>query len=122
MTSPREMAELLVSVREGRAVSRAASESMYRLMKGSYWYEEALSGIPPWAGAASKQGAVNRSRSEVLLVESPSGPYVIAVITKNQQDESWGADNAGYVLLRRASWAAWHHFNPRDPWRPQWLR
>ena len=122
MTSPREIAELLVSVREGRAVSPEASASMYRLMKGSYWHEEALSGIPPWAGAASKQGAVNRSRSEVLLVESPSGPYVIAVITKNQKDESWGEDNAGFVLLRRASWAAWHHFNPQDPWRPRWLR
>jgi beta-lactamase class A len=121
-TTPREMAELLVRVREGRAVSRDASESMVRLMKGSYWYEEALSGLPPWVGALSKQGAVNRSRSEVLLVESPGGPYVLAVITKNQQDESWGAENAGFVLLRRVSWAVWHHFNPDDPWRPAWLR
>lgn len=122
MTSPREMAELLVQVREGRAVSPVASEAMYRLMKGSYWYDEALAGIPPWAGVASKQGAVNRSRSEVLLVESPGGPYVLAVITKNQEDQSWGPDNAGYVLLRRASWAAWRHFNPNDPWRPAWER
>ena len=122
MTTPREIAELLVRVREGKAVSRAASESMYRLMKGSYWYEEALSGIPPWVGAASKQGAVNASRSEVLLVESPSGPYVLAVITRDQQDQSWTPDNAGYVLLRRASWQVWRHFNPDDPWRPLWLR
>jgi beta-lactamase class A len=122
MTTPREIAELLVRVRERRAVSPDASESMYRLMKGSYWYDEALAGIPPWVGVASKQGAVNRSRSEVLLVESPSGPYVLAVITKNQQDESWAPDNEGYVLLRRASWETWHHFNPQDLWRPAWLR
>jgi beta-lactamase class A len=122
MTTPREIAELLVMVREGRAVSPAASAAMYRLMKGSYWSDEALSGIPPWSGAASKQGAVNRSRSEVLLVEAPAGPYVLAVITRNQKDESWSADNAGYVLLRRASWAVYHHFNPGDPWRPAWLR
>jgi beta-lactamase class A len=110
MTTPREMAELLVMVREGRAVSPAASAAMYRLMKGSYWSEEALAAIPPWVGVASKQGAVNRSRSEVLLVESPSGPYVLSVITKNQADESWHADNAGYVLLRRASALVWRHF------------
>lgn len=122
MTTPREIAELLVRVREGRVVSRAASEAMYRLMKGSYWYEEALAGVPPTVGVASKQGAVNRSRSEVLLVESPTGPYVLSVITKNQQDESWDADNAGFVLLRRVSWEVWHHFNPNDPWRPHWLR
>lgn len=122
MTSPREIAELLVQVREGRAVSPSASAAMYRLMKGSYWHDEALAGIPAWAGAASKQGAVNRSRSEVLLVESPGGPYVLAVITKNQEDQSWGPDNAGYVLLRRASWAAWRHFNPGEAWRPEWER
>ena len=111
MTSPREMAELLVMVREGRAVSAEASAAMYRLMKGSYWNTEALASLPPWVGVASKQGAVNRSRSEVLLVESPSGPYVLSVITKNQQDESWGSDNAGYVLLRRVSAAVWRHFS-----------
>jgi beta-lactamase class A len=121
MTTPREIAELLVRVREGRAVSASTSESMYRLMKGSYWYEEALSGIPPWIGVASKQGAVNASRSEVLLVESPSGPYVLSVITKNQKDQSWSHDNAGFVLLRNVSWEVWHHFNPADPWRPAWL-
>lgn len=111
MTTPREIAELLVMVREGRVVSPEASASMYRLMKGSYWSEEALSAIPAWVGVASKQGAVNRSRSEVLLVESPSGPYALAVLTKNQQDESWGTDNAGYVLLRQVSGAVYRHFS-----------
>jgi beta-lactamase class A len=111
MTSPREIAELLVMVREGRAVSPEASAEMYRLMKGSYWNTEALSAIPPWVGVASKQGAVSRSRSEVLLVESPSGPYVLAIITKSQVDESWKADNAGYVLIRRASDLVWRHFS-----------
>ncbi|NJD11808.1 MAG: serine hydrolase, partial [Gemmatimonadetes bacterium] len=115
MTTPREIAELLVLVREGRAVSPEASAAMYRLMKGSYWSEEALSAIPPWVGAASKQGAVNRSRSEVLLVESPSGPYVLAVITRNQRDESWGADNSGYVLLRNVSRTVYRHFDRGTP-------
>ena len=117
-TTPREMANLLVMIREGRAVSRAASEEMYRHLTRIYWNGEALSQLPPWVQAASKQGAVNRSRSEVVLVNAPSGDYVFAVITKDQQDESWEPDNAGYVLLRRVSALLWEHFEPGHPWRP----
>lgn len=117
-TTPREMAELLVRVREGNAVNRGASEEMYRMLTRIYWNGEALSAIPPWVQAASKQGAVNRSRSEVVLVNAPSGDYVFCVITRNQEDESWRAENEGFVLLRRVSAALWNHFEPGTPWTP----
>ncbi len=117
-TTPREMAELLVMIREGRAVSRAASEAMHRFLTRIYWNGEALSQIPPWVQAASKQGALNRSRSEVVLVSAPSGDYVFCVITKDQADESWEHDNEGYVLLRRVSAALWHYFEPGSRWTP----
>jgi beta-lactamase class A len=41
-----------------------------------------------------------------------------AVITRNQEDQSWGADNEGYVLLRRVSALLWRHFEPRHRWAP----
>jgi len=117
-TTPREMAELLVMVREGRAVSRAASEAMYRFLTRIYWNGEALSQIPPWVQAASKQGAVNQSRSEAVLVNAPSGDYVFCVITKEQEDESWEPGNEGYVLLRKVSAILWQHFEPQEIWSP----
>jgi beta-lactamase class A len=117
-TTPREMAELLVTIREGRAVSAAASEAMYRHLTRIYWTGEALSQIPPWVQAASKQGAVSRSRSEVVLVNAPSGDYVFCVITREQEDERWEHDNAGFVLLRRVSAILWDHFESGHPWRP----
>lgn len=116
-TTPREMAELLVMIRENRAVSPAASETMYRMLTRIYWNEEALSEIPPYVQAASKQGAVSQSRSEVVLVNAPHGDYVFCVITKNQEDQSWGADNAGYVLLRDVSRLLWQHFEPESTWK-----
>lgn len=115
-TTPREMAELLVMIRENRAVSPSASETMYRMLTRIYWNEEALSQIPPYVQAASKQGAVSQSRSEVVLVNAPSGEYVFTVITKNQEDSSWGADNEGYVLLRDVSRILWQHFEPDSDW------
>lgn len=117
-TTPREMARLLVLIREGKAVSPAASEEMYRHLTRSYWTGEALSALPPWVQAASKVGAVNQSRSEVVLVNAPSGDYVFCIITKNQADESWEPSNEGYVLIRRLSALLWRHFEPKHPWQP----
>ena len=115
-TTPREMAELLVMIRENKAISPSASETMYRMLTRIYWNEEALSQIPPYIQAASKQGAVSHSRSEVVLVNAPSGDYVFTVITKNQEDKSWDADNEGFVLLRNVSRILWQHFEPESEW------
>jgi len=117
-TTPREMAELLVRIREEKAVSPAADQQMYRMLTRIYWNGEALSQVPPWVQAASKQGAVDRSRSEVVLVNAPAGDYVFCVITKNQQDQSYEASNEGYVLLRAVSAAIWAYFEPDTPWTP----
>jgi beta-lactamase class A len=117
-TSPREIASALVMIRQGRAVSPRASEAMYRMLSNSYWKQQALSQIPPTVQAASKQGFVDRSRSEVLLVNAPAGDYVLAIITRNQTDESYLPENEGHRLIRAVSRAVYQHFNPTDPWRP----
>lgn len=117
MTTPREMSELLARIREGKMISPWASERMYRNLARIYWDGEALSEIPPYVHAASKQGAVNRSRSEVVLVNAPSGDYVFCVITKNLEDERWTMDNAGYVLIRNVSRTLWQYFEPNSTWR-----
>jgi beta-lactamase class A len=117
-TTPREMAHAMVLIREGGAVSPQASERMYRMLTNTYWKDEAISQIPPHVQAASKQGAVSRSRSEVVLVNGPTGDYVVSIITKNQQDTSYEPDNEGFRLIRSVSRAVYEHFNPADPWRP----
>lgn len=118
-TTPREMAELLVMIREGRTgVGRAASEQMYRMLTSTYWRDIAVSQIPPDVQVASKQGFVDESRSEVLLVNSAGGDYVLAVITDNQLDTSHLPDNEGNRLIRAISRAVYTHFNPEERWRP----
>jgi beta-lactamase class A len=117
-TTPREIAEALVMIREGRAVSPRASEEMYRMLTRSYWDQEALSQIPPTIQAASKQGFVDRSRSEVLLVNAPTGDYVLALITKNQVDTGYEPGNEGSRLIQAVSRAVFQHFNPEATWQP----
>ncbi len=115
-TTPREMAELLALIREGKAVNAEASEEMYRVFSKPYWDGEALSQIPPTIRVAAKNGAVNASRSEVVLVNAPSGDYVFCVLTKNQKDQRWEHDNEGYVLIRNVSRLLWNYFEPKSKW------
>lgn len=117
-TTPHEVANLLVLIREGKAVSPSASEEMYRHLTRSYWTGEALSQLPPWVQVASKVGAVDHSRSEVALVNAPSGDYVFSVITKDQADTTWDPPNEGWVLIRKVSALLWERFEPRHRWRP----
>jgi len=117
-TTPREIARLLTMIRQEKAVSPAASQQMYRTLTRIYWNGEALSQLPPWVQAASKQGAVDHSRSEVVLVNAPSGDYVFSVLTKENADSSWVPSNEAYLLIRRISALLWRHFEPRHPWAP----
>ena len=118
-TTPREIAEAFRQIRAGQAVSPAASEDMYRLLTASYWRDRALSQIPPTVQAASKQGFVSRARSDVVLVNAPEGDYVLAVLTKNQEDTTSEPENEGLTLIRDISRMVYAYFNPEDAWRPR---
>ena len=117
-TSPREMAELVVRIREGKVISERASERIYRNLTRIYFDSHALSQIPPYVQVASKQGSVDQSKSEVVLVNAPHGDYVFCVITKDQKDERWESDNEGYVLIRNISRLLWEQFESSDDWEP----
>ena len=117
-TTPKEMATLMLLIREGKIVNPAISEVIYRHLTRSYWNGEALSQIPPTVQVASKQGAVDKSRSESVMVNAPHGDYVFCVITKNQQDTSWVKGNEGYRLIRNISALLWRYFEPDLPYTP----
>ena len=117
-TTPREMAMLLALIRDGKMISGAASERIYRNLTRIYYDHEALSEIPPYVQVASKSGAVNASRSEVALVNAPHGDYVFSIITKNQKDTSWIHSNEGFVLIRKLSNTLWNYFEPKSDWEP----
>ena len=117
-TTPREMATLLTLIRDGKMISPAASERIYRNLIRIYFDKEALSEIPPYVQVASKSGAVNESRSEVVLVNAPHGDYVFCITTKNQKDTRWQYDNEGEVLVRKLSKMLWNYFEPKSKWEP----
>ena len=118
VTTPREMCRLFTMIRNGQAVSPAASERMYRDLIRIYWDDKALSQIPPYVQAASKQGAVDESKSETVLVNAPHGDYVFSINTNNNKDQRWVPDNEAYVLIRKVSALLWHYYEPESTWKP----
>ncbi len=113
-TTPREMSELLIKIRKGLIISKSASERMYRLMTKNYYDEDALSQIPPYVQAAAKGGAVNASRSEVVLVNAPNGEYVFYIGTNNNIDQQWTAENEALIMIRKISKLLWNYFEPKE--------
>lgn len=112
-TTPAEMATLLEKIYRRQVISDSASGKMQRLLGRSYWDEEALSQIPPTIEVFSKSGAVDESRSEVLLVNAPHHPYLFCICTKNNKDQSWNPDNEAWILTRRISALLWEYYEPR---------
>lgn len=117
-TTPREMATLLVKIRNRELVSDAASDEMYRMLSNSFYTDYALSQIPPYIQTAAKQGMVNKSRSEAVLVNAPSGDYAFYIATKDNQDTSWDYGNEAWELQRNISAMLWNYFEPESDWEP----
>jgi beta-lactamase class A len=117
-TTPREMATLVTEIYKNKILNPAACERMYRNMTHIYWDNNALSQIPPYIQTASKSGAVNAARSEVVLVNAPHGDYVFAIYTKNNKDQSWTSQNEAVRLIRKVSALLWQYYEPRSRWEP----
>ncbi len=118
VTTPYEMCRLFTMIRKGEAVSPAASERMYRNMGRIYWDEHALAQVPPNVHTISKQGAVDESRSETVLVNAPHGDYVFSIITNHNTDQSWGTTNEAGLLIKKVSALLWHYYEPNSEWKP----
>lgn len=110
-TTPREMTLLMEKIVNKEVINTAASEKMLRLLGRNYWDEEAISQIPADVFIASKSGAVDASRNEVLFVNGKKSRYLFCICTKNNTDKSWEATNEAWVLTRKISKLLWEYYN-----------
>lgn len=109
-TTPREMATLFEKIATRQILSDSASDKMLKLLGRNYWDEEGLSVIPAGVFVASKNGAVNASRSEVIYVQGEGVNYVFCICTKNNQDQSWTPSNEAWTLTRKLSSLLWNYY------------
>jgi beta-lactamase class A len=118
-TTPREMGKLFERIYTNEVFSPAACDRMMRSLSRSFWdVDEGISQIPPYVSVFSKNGCVDESRSEVMLVNAPGNPYILCVFTKNNQDTTWQHGNEAWTMTRKLSGAVWRYFMPHDHWQP----
>lgn len=110
-TTPKEMATLMEKISKGEIISKERSAQMLRLLGRNYWDEVAISQIPSDVFIASKNGAVDESRSEILFVNGRGARYIFCVCTKNNKDQSWQNTNEAWTLTRKLSKMVWDHFS-----------
>jgi beta-lactamase class A len=110
-TTPFEMGTIFEKIYRKEIFSPEACERMMRCLGRNYWDEnEAISQIPPTIEVFSKNGCVNASRSEVLLVNAPDNPYIFCIFTKNNKDISWTHENEAWTMARKLSALLWSYF------------
>ena len=109
-TTPKEMALLMEKIYRGEIINDSLSKKMLRLLGRNFWDEQSISQIPPDIFVASKTGAVDASRSEVLLVMAEQ-PYIFSIFTNNNKDKSWSNNNEAWILTKQLSALLWNYFN-----------
>jgi beta-lactamase class A len=104
------MATILERIAKGEIISRERSAQMLRLLSRNFWDRVSISQIPSDVFIASKNGAVNESRSEVLYIRGREANYVFCICTKNIADQSWKEENEAWTMTRKISKLLWEYF------------
>src|SRR5690606_13388853 len=102
-TTPREMATLMELIVNQQLITDSLDHRMLRLLGRNYFDHVSIAEIPATIFVASKNGAVNASRSEVLYVNAGRDAYVFCVSTNNNADKRWTNDNEAWTLTRKIS-------------------
>jgi beta-lactamase class A len=118
-TTPKEMGILFEKIYNNEVFSPIACDRMMRCLGRNYLdMNEAISQVPPGIEVFSKNGCINASRSEVLLVNAPHNPYIFSIFTKNNKDQQWTPSNEAWTLARKISKLLWNYFEPKNKWEP----
>jgi D-alanyl-D-alanine carboxypeptidase (penicillin-binding protein 5/6) len=66
--------------------------------------------LPAGTKVAHKTGSVAAVRTAAGIIEAKSGPIALCVLTRDNKDQRWTAENAAEVLTSKIALAAFEHF------------
>ncbi len=112
-TTPAEAGMLMEKIYRKQLFPDSLCDRMMRCLGRNFWDEnEGISMIPPTIEVFSKNGCVDASRSEVMLVNAPHHPYIFCIFTKNNKDTRWVHENEAWAMARKISSMLWNYFEP----------
>lgn len=113
-TTAREMVALLELIDGGNIVSQEACKEMLGHLKACDDREKMMRYLPTGTVVAHKTGSVTGSKTDAGIMYLKSGPVAVCVLTDENDDKRWIADNAAQVLIGKIAREAYDHFAEKE--------
>jgi beta-lactamase class A len=114
-TTADEMIRLCEAVYRNQLVSPAACAEMLAHLRACEDKDKLPRFLPPETKVAFKTGSLDDTRTAAGIIEWPKGPVAICVLTCDNDDRRWVADNAGNRLCADIARAVYDHFDQPHP-------
>ena len=112
-TTAREMVELLEKLQLGELVQPAATRVMLGHLRRCDDKEKFPRLLPPGTAVAHKTGSVSDARTDAGILYLESGPVALCVLTAQNDDKTWRADNAGNLLCAKVAKEVYEYFRAK---------
>src|SRR5947209_9755231 len=117
-TTAREMVKLLELIHTDKVVSAEACKAMLGHLKACDDKEKMTRLLPAGTVVAHKTGSVNASKTDagIIYVPDPADkkktvPVAVCVLTNDNKDQRWVADNEAQMTIGKISRAVYDHFS-----------
>ena len=110
-TTAKEMVRLFEKIQTNDGVRPALKLAMLEHLKKNDDKDKFTRLLPPGVAVAHKDGAVSDARTDAGILYTPGGIIVICVLTTENKDRRWVADNAGNLLCAKVAREVHDHYN-----------
>ena len=110
-TTAREMVLILEKLHAGKFISPDASQEMLEHLKKCEDKDKFPHFLPPGTVIAHKTGSVNDARTDAGILYLKRGAVAVCVLTAENEDKTWRADNAGNLLCAKVAQSICDYFS-----------
>ena len=110
-TTAAEMVQLLVALHKRELVSDAACQQMLAHLASCQDNTKLLRDLPVGTKMAHKTGSVSQARCDAGILNTPTGPVAICVLTAQNEDRRFTNDNAAVRLMGEIGRVTFRHFS-----------
>jgi beta-lactamase class A len=112
-TTANEMVKLLEKLHASKVVDPAATKAMLDHLKKCEDKDKFTRFLPAKTVVAHKTGAVGGIRTDAGILYFKGGPVAVCVLTADNDDKRWAADNAGNLLCAWVAEDVYHYFEAK---------
>jgi beta-lactamase class A len=109
-TTAREMVGLLEELQLGERNRPASKHAMLNHLAKNTDKDKFKRLLPENTHVAHKDGSTSDTRTDAGLIHTPGGIVAVCVLTTDNKDQRWHADNAGNMLCARVAKEVYDHF------------